>query len=63
MSAAIVPAAELAKRLGVSEIDLQMLAGARRLPFSFSTANGWFIRAVDAPLWEHAVMADRCATP
>jgi hypothetical protein len=51
----IIDAKELAHELGVSEIDLQHIAHERRLPFSFSTAFGFFTHRRDLPQWKAAV--------
>jgi hypothetical protein len=55
MTATIIGAKELAHELGVSEIDLQHIAHERRLPFSFSSAFGFFTHCRDLPQWRDAV--------
>jgi hypothetical protein len=51
----IIDSKELARELGVSEIDLQHIAHERRLPFSFSSAFGFFTHRQDLPQWKAAV--------
>jgi hypothetical protein len=55
MTEHILAAKELAAELGVTEIDLQAIAHERRLPFSFSTAFGFFCHRRDLPTWKAAM--------
>jgi hypothetical protein len=58
----IVDAKELAAALNVSEVELQYIAHDRRLPFSFSTAFGFFCHRRDLPQWKAAIepKGDNC---
>jgi hypothetical protein len=58
MTAHILDSKELARELGVSEIDLQHIAHERRLPFSFSTAFGFFTHRRDLPQWKAVVAVE-----
>jgi hypothetical protein len=55
-------AKELAAALNVSEMDLQHIAHVRRLPFSFSTAFGFFCHRRDLSQWKAATepTTDNC---
>jgi hypothetical protein len=58
----IVDAKELAAALSVSEMELQRIAHDQRLPFSFSTAFGFFCHRRDLPQWRAAIepKTDNC---
>ena len=56
----IVPAKELAKELGISEIDCHEMAHRLRLPFFVSGVGGFAIMSRDLPSWRAAVQQAGC---
>ena len=56
----IMPAKDLARALGVFEMDLQHLAHSRRLPFFVSGVGGFAIMSRDPGQWRAAVQSAGC---
>jgi hypothetical protein len=52
----VVTASELARTLGVSELELHRLAYERRLPFFHGATCGWGISRSDLNIWKTAAL-------
>jgi hypothetical protein len=55
-----ISASALAREFDIDESNVQAIAYAYRLPFSWSTGEGFFIRERDLPVWRHAIGSRRC---